>query len=259
MNLPLKKSVSFKVGTKETLSDLDNDSISLCSGSSKLSGRSLPSFSLRSLARRGSLNSSVRSQPSRPTRRGSLSSTSAGLLSSKAVPRRGSLNNSLSSLQERLVPNRNYGKLEYNEENDFEYKFDESDGDHFDLSRVLQDASKGASVCDDKWNSFHTLPTVADSLSNDDEDDDTSLEDEEPSPISSKCYITPGRAGLAHIMINTDDPTYGTLWVQSPNSSRQHLELNISLKTPKAPQRRRNRRGAIRGPPMKTLMLPFCS
>jgi hypothetical protein len=98
-------------------------------------------------------------------------------------------------------------------------------------------------------NSFRTLPTV-DSSS----DEDTSLDEVEPVQKSALCHLPSKMEGLVHFMINTKN--YATIWVKSPNSAKQHLELNITATTPKARKRRIARRGVIR-PPVRSLVVPI--
>jgi hypothetical protein len=245
MRLPLKnKVVSFNSGTKGNWAGIDDDSISVCSASTKQSGMILPNFSLRNLSRRVSLNSSANRSANSNLPSISHQSHQSG------VTRRGSLNSSFSSLQERFSSvGREYGKLDNEREND-------SAKNHFDLTSMLMEHSHtDLTSCDEKESSFRTLSTAVDS-SSDDEEASLDSYDEPFLKGSPKCHIACGMEGLAHVMINTDDPTYGTLWVHSPNSSMQHLELNITARTPKAPQRRRQRRRAAIRPLLRSLMIP---
>jgi hypothetical protein len=211
----------------------DSDSGSYYSGSAKQSVMSLSSFSLKSLqskvARRASLDTNFIS------RRVSLNNSFNNSFNSSF---NNSFNNSFNSLQERLA-SRNYGKM---------------DEDHFDLSLMLEDSTNDLANFDCcQGSSFRTLPTVVDSSSDEDE---SSLDDEEPVNNSALCHLPSEMEGLVRVMINMDDPTCATLWVKSPNSARQHLELNITHKTPKASQRRKPRRAAFR-PPVRSLVVPF--
>jgi hypothetical protein len=187
---------------------------------------SLPAFSPKSLQSkvscRPSLDCSFSSLLSRSPRRSNLNSSS---------------NSSFSSLQERLV-SRNYDKL---------------DEDCFDRSLMLEEITNGSIDFDCcQGNSAGTLPTVVDPPS----DEEASLDDKESVHSSALCHPS-SMEGLVRVMINTKDPTCATIWVNSPNSARQHLELNITPTTPKAKQRSKVRRNAIRRPPSKSLVVPF--
>jgi hypothetical protein len=290
MRLQLKKTISFKAGTKDNWSEDDSDSCSHYSISTKQSAGSASSFDLRSLQSRitrisipessfssspesldnenlldyedyeddshsgshysGSAKQStmslagfsLKSLQSKVSRGASIDNSSSSSLSSRS-PGRGSVSSSFNSLHERFAF-RNYDKM---------------DEDHFDISLVLDKALKD---CDDfdccQGSSFRTLPTVVDSSSDEeeDEDEDSSLDDEEPVQSSALCHLPSGMEGLVHVMINTKDPTYATIWVKSPNSARQHLELNITPTTRKAQKTRKARRGPIR-PPVRSLVVPL--
>jgi hypothetical protein len=209
----------------DRLLDCENESHSgsHCSGSTKQSTMSLPAFSLKSLQSKVSRKSSLDS---------SFSSLPIGSL------RRRNLKSSFSSLQERLA-SRNYDKL---------------DEDRFDLSLVLEEIANGSIDFDCcQGDSAGTLPTVVDPPS----DEEASLDDKESVHSSALCHLPSGMQGLVRVMINTRDPTCATIWVNSPNSARKHLELNITPTTPKAKQRRKVRRNAIRRPPVRSLVVPF--
>jgi hypothetical protein len=279
MRLQLKKTISFKAGTKDNWSEDGSDSCSHYSGSTKQSAGSQSSFSLLGLHSRISRTStldnsfsslseslesdrlldeednedvshsgshysgstkqstsgfSLKSLQSKVSRGASLDNSISSLSSRSS--RVGGLNTSFSSLQERLA-SRNYDKM---------------DEDHFDLSFMLEEVANDFVDLDCcQGNSFRTLPTV-DSPS----DADTSLDDAEPVQISALCHLPSKMEGLVPLMINTKDPTCATIWVKSPNSAKQHLELNITPTTPKARKRRIARRGAIR-PPVRSLVVPI--
>ena len=116
---------------------------------------------------------------------------------------------------------------------DYSYtKFEcEETSDQFDLStleQVLEQASQELSPRKKNHESFATETTV-----DMDHSDSESLAESPLTP--SSCHIPAECEGLAQVMINTDDPTHRTIWVQSPDA-RQHLELNVCGKTPMAPK-----------------------
>lgn len=283
MRFQSRKAISFKAGTKDNWSEDGSDSCSHYSALTKQSVESPSSFSLLSLhsriSRISTLDSSfsslseslennglldeednenvshsgshysssikqstmipsgfsLKSLQSKVSRGASLDSSISSLTTISS--RRGSFNTSFNSLQERLA-SRNYDKIE---------------DDHFDLSFVLE---KVANEFDDlpccPGKSFGTPPSVDSSSC-----DDASLDDEEPVQSSALCHLPSDMEGLVPVMINTNDPTYATIWVKSPNSARQHLELNITPTTPKAQKRHIVRRGAIRRPPVRFLVFPL--
>jgi hypothetical protein len=277
MRSQLKKTISFKIGTKDNWSEDGSDSCSHYSGSTKQSVGSASSFSLLSphsrRSRTSTLDSSLSSlsesldndimldeednenvshsgsHHSSSTKQSTMSLSGFSLKSLQGKLSRGgsvdngisssllsTFNTSFSSLQER-ISSRNYDKM---------------DEDHFDLSFMLEDFANDfvdSECC--QGNSFSTLPTV-DSSSG----EDVSLDDEEPIQTSALCHLPSEMEGLVPLMINTRDPTCATIWVKSPNSAKQHLELNITATTPKAQKRRIARRGAIR-PPVRSLVLPL--
>jgi hypothetical protein len=263
MRSQLKKTISFKAGTKDNWSEDGSDSCSHYSGSTKQSAGSASSFSRLSLHSRTSRTSALDSSfssllesldndrmvdeednesvshsgshHSSSTKQSTMSLRGASLDNSISSSLSSRFNTSFGSLQERLA-SRNYDKM---------------DEDHIDLSFMLEEVANDfvdSDCC--QGDSFRTLPTV-DSSSEDD-----SLDDEEPVQTSALCHLPSEMEGLVPVMINTKDPTYATIWVKSPNSAKQHLELNITPTTPKARKRRIARRGAIR-PPLRFLVLPL--
>jgi hypothetical protein len=280
MRLQFKKKISFKAGTKDNWSEDGSDSCSHYSVSTKQSaGSQSSSLSLMSLhsrvSRMSTLDSSLsslseslendklvdeednedvshsgshysgstkqstsgfslKSLQSKVSRGASLDNSLSSLSSTSS--RVGRFNTSFSSLQERLA-SRNYDKMDEEE-------------DHFDLSLMLEELENDFVDLDCcHGHSFSTLATV-DSSS----DEDTSLDDAEPVQGSALCHLPAKMEGLVPIMINTKDPTNATIWVKSPNSAKQHLELNITATTPKARKRRLARRGAYR-PPVRSLVV----
>jgi hypothetical protein len=277
MRLQLKKTISFKAGTKDNCSEDGSDSCSHYSGSTKQSAESTSSFSLLSLhsrtSRRSTLDSSSSSLAeslengkllneennenvshsgshySGSTKQSTMSLSGFSLKSLQSKVSRGSsLDNSISSL-----PSRSGSVFNSLQERLSSRNYDKMDEEHFDLSFVLEKVANDFVDLDYcRGNSYRTLPTVVDSSS----DDDASLDDEKPVQSSALCHLPSGMEGLVPVMINTKDPTYATIWVKSPNSTRQHLELNITPNTPKARNRRKARRGAIR-PPVRSLVVPL--
>ena len=85
-----------------------------------------------------------------------------------------------------------------------------------------------------KWDSAGTLETW-DETSNGEED--SSIQDESDenedcrgslASSKNKCYVPSNVSGIAKFMINTNDPSNGTIWVYSPFNAQPHLELNIN-------------------------------
>jgi hypothetical protein len=268
MRSQLKKTISFKAGTKDNWSEdgSGSDSCSHYSGSAKQSAGSASSFGRLSLHSRTSRTSALDStfsnllesldndrmadeedneNVSHSTM--SLSGFSLKSLQSK-VSRGASLDNSISSnLSSRF--NTSFGSLQ---ERLTSRNYDKMDDDHIDLSFILEEVANtfvDSDCC--QGDSFSTLLTVDSSSCEDD-----SLDDEEPIQTSALCHLPSEMEGLVPVMINTKDPAYATIWVKSPNSAKQHLELNITPTTPKARKRRIARRGAIR-PPVRFLVLPL--
>ena len=100
--------------------------------------------------------------------------------------------------------------------------------DQFDLSILEELTSQELSPRKKNHESFATEATA------DMDHSDCDSLDEGPIHVSpTKCHIPAHSEGLAQFMINTDDPTHGTIWVQSPDGARPHLELNIQPGMPK--------------------------